>query len=110
MVNLVVDHSVDELNQVYRALGSGPRRDVVTQLASGPRAIADLRSDFDFTKQAMTKHVARLETAGIVTRSVIGRRHVLTLEPEILDEATGWLVRVRSGWDVTFAALEDHLR
>ena len=105
-----VNLMVDLLSPVYGALSSEVRREIVSRLVEHPAAINDLRQGLDFTKQAMTKHVRQLETAGLVTRTTVGRTHVLTLVADPLDDAAAWLAGIRDRWDVTFDALEDYLR
>lgn len=39
-----------------------------------------------------------LESAGLVTRTLHGRVHELTLVPERLDGVTGWVLELRRGW------------
>jgi hypothetical protein len=50
-----------------------------------------------------------LEEAGLVRRTVRGRRHVLRLEPQSMREASDWLELHRSLWEAKFAAVERHL-
>lgn len=113
MVNQMVDHwrepEAPALDEVYAVLSSEPRREIVRRLTVGPAPIAELRAGLGFTKQAMTKHVQRLETAGLVHRSSGGRANVLTLERRPIDDAIEWLERTRSAWTTTFDALEDYL-
>lgn len=111
MVSYVVDllrNGGSELDEIYAVLSSGSRREIVRRLTNGPAPITELREGLGFTKQAMTRHVRRLETAGLVRRSISGRTHVLALDDAPLDDAVAWLERTRSAWTTTFDALEDH--
>ena len=107
-VNLMVDQSA--LTDVYSALASETRRTILHRLAAQPAAISELSEGFGFTKQAMTKHVRILERAGVVTRELDGRCHVLRLDEAPLEAAMTWLQQTRQRWDTTFDALEEHLR
>jgi len=118
MVNQMVDQAgprqsealdTAALDEVYAVLSSERRREIVRRLTVGPAPIAELREGLGFTKQAMTKHVRRLEAAGLVRRSSTGRAHVLTLERQPIDDAIDWLERTRTAWTTTFDALEDYL-
>jgi hypothetical protein len=50
-----------------------------------------------------------LEDAGVVARTVNGRRHVLRLKPRAFREASQWLELHRALWEAKFEAIERHL-
>jgi hypothetical protein len=51
-----------------------------------------------------------LETAGLVSRRVDGRRHVCTLRAQPLADATAWLAFYRRHWSSRLDALEAMFR
>ena len=51
-----------------------------------------------------------LEESGVVSRVVDGRRDVLSLRTERLEEVTQWMVRQREIWTRLFDVGEDHLK
>jgi DNA-binding transcriptional ArsR family regulator len=57
----------------------------------------------------VTKHLKVLEDAGVVSRTVAGRTHVLRLEPRALSEASDWLELHRSLWEAKFDAVAEYL-
>jgi DNA-binding transcriptional ArsR family regulator len=57
----------------------------------------------------VTKHVRALEEAGVVRRSVEGRRHRLELEPRPLAAASRWLDVHRALWETKLDAVEREL-
>ncbi|MCW3049106.1 MAG: Transcriptional regulator, ArsR family [Solirubrobacterales bacterium] len=59
---------------------------------------------------AASKHVKVLERAGLVRRTVEGRRHVCRLEPEPLASASAWLRFYERHWEERLDALEALLR
>jgi DNA-binding transcriptional ArsR family regulator len=59
---------------------------------------------------AASKHVKVLEHAGLVRRTVDGRRHVCRLEPAPLASATAWLRFYQRHWEERLDALEVLLR
>jgi DNA-binding transcriptional ArsR family regulator len=61
------------------------------------------------SKPAITKHLKVLEEAGVVSRAVTGRTHLLRLESRPLREATAWLELHHSLWEAKFEAIERHL-
>lgn len=98
-----------QLDRSFLALSHPVRRAIVERLASGPATVGRASSGLGISKPAVTKHLKALETAGVVSRTVSGRTHVLRLEPRPLSEASAWLELHRSLWRAKFEAVERHL-
>jgi DNA-binding transcriptional ArsR family regulator len=89
-----------EPDAVFEALADPTRRAVIRALATdGPATLTQLSSRLPVTRQAVSKHLALLEAAGLVTPSgeVRGRRYAFTPAP--LTDAVGWIVDVGADWD-----------
>ncbi len=92
---------------VFQALGDPTRRTLLRALsASGPSTLAELSSGVSVSRQAVSKHLALLQDAGLVVGrgEVRGRRYELTPAP--LADALGWMVDVGAGWDDRLARLK----
>jgi DNA-binding transcriptional ArsR family regulator len=92
---------------VFEALADPTRRALLQALSqSGPATLAQLSARLPVTRQAVTKHLALLREAGLVTPhgEVRGRRYELTPAP--LAEAVGWMMDVGAGWDERLARLK----
>lgn len=98
------------VNDSFRALAHPIRRGIVERLASGPATVGEATKGFDVSKPAISKHLKVLEETGVVTRSIEGRTHRLSLRPEVLDEAADWLERQRQIWTRMFDVVEDYLK
>jgi DNA-binding transcriptional ArsR family regulator len=98
-----------ELDRSFLALSHPVRRAIVARLTQGPASVATASSGLGVSKPAVTKHLKVLEGAGVVSRTVQGRTHVLRLEPHALRRATDWLDLHRSLWEAKFAAVEEFL-
>jgi DNA-binding transcriptional ArsR family regulator len=98
------------VNSPFKALSHPIRRQIVERLAAGPATVGEVTSDFGVSKPAISKHLKVLEESGVVTRVVDGRRHVLSLRTETLDEAADWMARQREVWNRLFDVVEDHLK
>ena len=59
---------------------------------------------------AAAKHVHVLERAGLLQRTIDGRRHICRLEPGPLASAHAWLAFYERHWSERLDALEDLLR
>lgn len=55
---------------------------------------------------SVSKHVRVLEGAGLITRSVQGRNHVLSLNAAPMAEAAHWMEFYREFWTDRLAALD----
>lgn len=98
-----------ELDRSFLALAHPVRRAIVERLVAGPASVGDASSGLGVSKPAVTKHLKVLEGAGLVSRNVNGRTHLLRLEPRALGEAAEWLALHRELWERKFAAVGQHL-
>ena len=79
-------------------------------LRAGQTRVTDLAEPFDISLAAASKHIRVLESAGLLTRTISGRDHILSMEPHPLLEARNWIDTYRSFWESRLDALEAHLR
>jgi DNA-binding transcriptional ArsR family regulator len=109
MFNHMVE-DVGRLDAAFHALAHEARRDMLRRLAGGTLTIGELAAPFAMSFAAAAKHVKVLETAGLVRRTIDGRRHVCRLEPGPLEDATAWLSFYDRFWTGRLDALEDMFR
>ncbi len=102
-------NSYAELDRSFVAFSHPVRRAIVERLVAGPATVGVASGGLGVSKPAVTKHLKVLEEAGVVSRTVAGRTHVLRLEPRPLREASDWLELHRSLWEAKFEAIERHL-
>jgi DNA-binding transcriptional ArsR family regulator len=98
-----------ELDRSFLALSHPVRRAIVERLVSGPATVGEASGGLGISKPAVTKHLTVLEGAGVVSRTVSGRTHILRLQTRSLREASDWLDLHRSLWEAKFEAVERHL-
>lgn len=94
------------LDRVFHALSNPTRRRMLRSLAAGRRNIGDLAEPFRMSFAGAAKHVRVLEEAGLVRRKVLGREHVLTLDPKQLANADEWLRYYERLWNAQFETLD----
>jgi DNA-binding transcriptional ArsR family regulator len=97
------------LDRSFLALAHPVRRAIVARLANGPAPIGEAARGLELSKPAISKHVRVLEDAGLVRRTVEGRRHRLRLERAGLERTSGWLDRQHALWEAKLDAVERHL-
>lgn len=91
---------MESLDAVFSALAHPTRRDMIARLVEhGESTAGELGEPFAIAQPTASRHLAVLEEAGIVTRSVEGRLHRFSLDPTALDEARAWIDRHRSFWE-----------
>ncbi|KUI33842.1 helix-turn-helix transcriptional regulator [Mycobacterium sp. GA-2829] len=85
----------DGLDRAFMALADPVRRAIVARLSRGPATVNELAEPFDITKQAVSRHIAVLEQAGLVTRTRDAQRRPVHLDAAALERLTGWIDRYR---------------
>ena len=93
---------VDLPESALEALGNAERRKLVLALADGPRSVGELAALFPISRPAVSRHLAQLERAHLVTHRAEGTRNVYTLDAAGLTETAAWLT---SFWDEAEARL-----
>ena len=92
---------------VFAALGDRTRLALVLKLSHGqPRSISQLTSGSRMTRQAVTKHLRVLESAGIVRNVRHGRESLFEFNREPIDAARDYLDNVSRQWDGAIARLK----
>ena len=101
---------MSQVDAVFAALSDPTRRSVIRSLSErGPTTATELAGELPVTRQAVSKHLAALEEAGLVSSSVRGRSRRYRLTPGPLAEAMGWMADVGAQWDDRLEALRRHL-
>ncbi|MBJ7331748.1 MAG: winged helix-turn-helix transcriptional regulator [Solirubrobacteraceae bacterium] len=95
-----------EMDAVFHALAHEARRDIVGRLSDGELTVGELAEPMAMSLAAASKHIQVLERAGLVRRTVDGRRHVCRLEPAPMSSAAEWMRSTRAHWESRLDALE----
>jgi DNA-binding transcriptional ArsR family regulator len=87
-------------HEVFAALADPTRLEVLSRLADGgPATATELSSAMPISRQAVTKHLAALDAAGLVERHPAGREVRYTFDPEPLGDLVRWVEKVGDTWD-----------
>jgi DNA-binding transcriptional ArsR family regulator len=91
---------------VFAALGDPTRLSLVAKLSRGrPNSISQLTEGSRLTRQAITKHLRVLESAGIVRCARAGRESMFQFDPKPMAEIKDYLDLVSKQWDHALARL-----
>ncbi|OLC65888.1 MAG: hypothetical protein AUG06_00495 [Actinobacteria bacterium 13_1_20CM_2_65_11] len=82
------------------------RRVLDLLLAHGEVTPTALAEELPFTRQAVTKHLAVLDRAGLVASTRRGREVRYSIRPEHLDIAVRAMAKVAARWDARLGAIK----
>ena len=82
------------------------RRVLDLLLAKGEVTPTALAADLPFTRQAVAKHLAVLDRAGLVDSKRHGREVRYSIRPEHLDVAVRAMAKVAARWDARLEAIK----
>lgn len=92
---------------VFAALGNETRLSLVAKLCGGqPQSISQLAEGSNLTRQAITKHLRVLESAGVVRSVRSGRENLFEFEPEPIEQIKTYLDLVSEQWGQALARLK----
>ena len=90
---------VDRLGTTFAALSDPTRRAMIERLAQGPASVHGLTEPFALSQQMISKHIAYLVRARIVTKTKRGRESVCRLRPEAIKTVSDWAFSYRRFWE-----------
>jgi DNA-binding transcriptional ArsR family regulator len=76
---------------IFDVLADGTRRDILRRLLDGEAAVGDLVEALGLTQPTVSKHLARLLDAGLVTVREDGRNRIYALRSAPLGTVDAWL-------------------
>jgi DNA-binding transcriptional ArsR family regulator len=101
------NRSLQTFAPVFAALGDEMRLRLVAALCmGGAMSITQLTTGTDISRQAITKHLGVLASAGLVRDVKVGRERLWEFEPTQLDEARRTLELIGQQWDHALAKLK----
>ena len=101
---------MDNLTNVLGAISHPSRRAILERLAQGPARVTEIAEPFDMSLNAVSKHLKVLEAAGLISREVVGREHVIEFRAAPLREIASWVGEYERFWTRHLDGLESHLK
>jgi DNA-binding transcriptional ArsR family regulator len=98
------------LDSTLLALADPTRRAILERLAQGESRVTDLAEPFAISLNAVSKHIRMLERAHLVRRRRVGREHLLSFNPQPLNQAAAWIDAQRAFWTARLRALDALLK
>ena len=72
-------------------------------------SVSELSEPLPISRQAVTKHLGVLETAGLIEHEWRGRERRHRLRPQPLQELDDWLAPYAAAWDRRLSRLRKHI-
>jgi DNA-binding transcriptional ArsR family regulator len=96
-----------EADEVFVALADPTRRQLLDALAArGEASATTLAAALPVSRQAVVKHLAVLDRAGLVRGTRRGREVRYMVRPDRLDATASWLAGLAAEWDARLAAIK----
>jgi DNA-binding transcriptional ArsR family regulator len=97
----------DPASLVFAALAEPTRREVLGLLGvEGERTATALAERLPISRQAIVKHLAVLDEAGLVEGHRVGREVRYAVRPEALVATARWMAALANDWDRRLAAIK----
>lgn len=80
-----------DLDTVFAALADPTRRRILAMLLEDDMAVTDVAQPFEMSLAAISKHLAILAAAGLISQEKRGRVKWCQLEPDALRAASVWM-------------------
>ena len=94
----------------FLAISDPTRRHILERLRTqGSLSVSELSEPLSMTRQAVTKHLDVLESAGLLEHRWLGRRRLHRLKAQPLEDVADWLAPYAAAWDRRLARLRTHL-
>lgn len=99
--------AAEVVDSVLGALADPTRRRLLDLLAAQGEATATtLAEGLPVSRQAVVKHLAVLDAAGLVTGGRVGREVRYTVRPAALDATARWMATLATDWDRRLADIK----
>lgn len=100
-----------KLTDILKATSDATRRSLLTTLVQeGPLRVTELAAQYDMSLNAISKHIKVLEGAQLVSRTTMGRVHLIKAELAPIQQLDHWFKNLRSIWDLRLDNLETLLK
>lgn len=97
----------DDVDGVLAALADPTRRRVLDAVAARGEATATtIAAGLPVSRQAVVKHLAVLDRAGLVSGHRQGREMRYSVRPERLDATARWMRDLAAAWDARLARIK----
>lgn len=103
----MVEYSLQlDLDAVFQSLSDPTRRDILRRVMRNEASVGELVKDYNISFAAVSKHLKVLEKATLITKRREGRKQMVALRPEALQQADEYLEQYRLMWESRYNKLD----
>ena len=95
-----------QVDRLFHALADSTRRDIIRRTLEGEASVSELAAAYLMSFAAVSKHVAVLEGAGLVTKEPRGRERIVRGNPEQIRRAQALLDKYEQLWRARIERLD----
>ena len=112
ILNHMVEYNDNEiLSELLKAVSDTTRRSLLTRLCQqGPSRVTDIAKVYDMSLNAISKHIKVLEKAELVSRTTIGRTHLIEANLNRIAIVEQWFSGLKSIWALRLDKLNEVLK
>ena len=98
------------MTHLFAVLSDDHRLGLIERLRQqSPLSVSQLAEGLEITRQAVTKHLDKLNGAGLIRIEWRGRERLHSLDPAPLRQIEDWLAPFSAEWDQRLERLQAHL-
>jgi DNA-binding transcriptional ArsR family regulator len=105
-----VNDTAAQLDLTMTALAHPTRRAILERVMRHEARVTDLAAPFDLSLNAVSKHIRVLETANLVKRRRVWREHIVSYNPQPMEQVAAWIEQQRAVWTQRLDNLDEFLK
>jgi DNA-binding transcriptional ArsR family regulator len=105
-----LNDSSNAMDLAMTALAHPTRRAILERVMRRETRVTELAEPFAVSLNAVSKHIRILERARLVRRRRAWREHLVSFNPEPLNEVSAWIEKARAYWSARLDTLEELLK
>ncbi len=99
-----------DTDQILRALSNGTRRDILRRVMGQDVCVSAIAKRYPISFAAVQKHVAVLESAGLVDKQASGREQIVRGNPDTVCAVKDLLGEIEDSWRIRLDRFEEVLK
>jgi DNA-binding transcriptional ArsR family regulator len=107
---MTLNEDEQDFDLTLTALAHPVRRAILERVMQAELRVTELAGPYDMSLSAVSKHIRVLERAGLVSRRRVWREHLVSFNPEPLEQVSGWIEKTRAFWSAQLDALDELLK
>ena len=98
-----------QLDAIFHSLADPIRRDILSRVMRHELSIGELVEKYEVSFAAISKHIRVLENARLISKRRQGKKYMVALAPEAIEQADQYLEQYRLAWESRYNKLENIL-